>query len=226
MSIFDDLVDLAEDAVGTVENAVDAVEDVVNAVSNTGGDLIDAVIDFLDNGTVPEIGDAGQLLTEAQIIPSVEPTLDSITGNLSSNNDVDLFQVTLTGGGTFSATTQGTDTTVSDPQLFLFDENGFGVFGNDDFNSLQPTLPAETPLTPLEPGTYFLAISSFNNDPVSSFGEIFASSDQFGQFGSVLETTGPGGGAPLSGFTDAGGSTGSYTIALTGVEAASPFSLF
>ena len=49
-----------------------------------------------------------------------------------------------------------------------------------------------SPLTPLDAGTYFLAISSFDNDPF---------------------------GSPLSGFTDAGGSTGSYAIALTGVGA-------
>lgn len=216
MSIFDDFVELAEDA-------VDVVGDTVDAIFDTGGDLIDAAIDFLGNGSVTEIGDAGQLLADAQVIPPGAVTVESITGTLSSSNDVDLFEITLTGGGTFSATTKGTDTTVSDPQLFLFDENGFGVFGNDDFNGLQPTLPAESPLTPLEPGTYFLAISSFNNDPVSSFGEIFAFSDQFGSFNPVLEPTGSGAGAPLSGFANAGFATGSYTIALTGVEAASPF---
>ncbi len=217
MSIFDDFVELAEDA-------VDVVGDTVDAIFDTGGDLIDAAIDFLGNGSVTEIGDAGQLLADAQVIPPGAATVESITGTLSSSNDVDLFQITLTGGGTFSATTEGTDTTVSDPQLFLFDENGFGVLGNDDFNSLQPTLRASSSLTPLEPGTYFLAISEYNNDPVSVGGLIFPDFP----FNQVLGPTEIGGELPLSGFTGGGFSLGSgdYTIALTGVEAASPFSLF
>lgn len=204
--------------------------------------------------TVTEIGDAGQLLPDAQVIPS---GTDSITGTISSNNDVDLFQITL-GSGTFSATTVGG--AAFNTQLFLFDENGFLVAQNDDSNgTLQSTLPASpttgtitgttsgttpvtttggtitinagtltlvngtttgtTPVTstggtigtitgtpiggtttgtvPLDPGTYFLAISSFNNDSV---------------------------GAPLSGFTGNGYEIGSYTIALTGVQT-NPFSL-
>ena len=141
--------------------------------------------------TVSETGDAGQLLPDAQVIPSGSATLTSITGAISSSNDVDLFQISLTGGETFSATTVGGAN--FDTQLFLFDENGFLVDENDDSSgTLQSTLPA-SPLTPLDAGTYFLAISSFNNDPV---------------------------GSPLSGFTNAGGGTGDYTIALSGVQAA------
>ena len=163
--------------------------------------------------------DAGQLLPDAQVIPTGTP---AITGNLSSGNDVDLFQITLAGGGTFSATTASN----LDSQLFLFDENGLGVFANDDSEStLQATLPAGSPLTPLEAGTYFLAISDFNNDPVSSQGNIFGFSEDFSPLQIPI---GPGGGLPLSGFTGSGfGIGGDYAIALTGIEgqAISPLSL-
>lgn len=168
--------------------------------------------------TVAEVSDAGQLLPEAQVIPSGEATLDSITGTISSDNDADLFQITLTGGGTFSATTLGTDTTFPDAQLFLLDENGFGVFANDDtpFGGTQATLPAGSPLTPLDPGTYFLGISSVDYDPVSEGGLIFPGFP----FDEVFGPTESGGGSPLSDFTGNGGGSGNYTIALTGVQAA------
>ena len=149
--------------------------------------------------TATEIGDAGQLLSNAQVIPG---GTDFITGTISSNNDVDLFQITL-GGGTFSATTVGG--AAFDTQLFLFDENGLLVAQNDDSDSsltLQSTLSVSptsgstipvttTGTTSLNPGTYFLAISSYDNDPV---------------------------GSPLSDFTGDGFGNGSYTIALTGVQ--------
>lgn len=171
--------------------------------------------------TVSETGDAGQLLPDAQVIPSGSATLTSITGAISSSNDVDLFQISLTGGETFSATTVGG--AGFDTELFLFDANGIGVYGNDDVSSGidQSTLPAGTPLTPQQPGTYFLAITGFQNEPESSGGRIFELTDDGP---GLLKPTGPGGELPLSGFTGEGDKSGSYTIKLTGVESA-PFSL-
>jgi Ca2+-binding RTX toxin-like protein len=140
---------------------------------------------------VAESGDAGQLLPDAQVIASGSARLGSIAGTISESNDVDLYQITLTGGGTFSATTVGGAN--FDTQLFLFDTNGNLVDQNDDSNgTLQSTLPA-SPSTSLDAGNYFLAISSFNNDPV---------------------------GSPLTGFSGGGGSTGDYTISLGGVSSA------
>lgn len=161
--------------------------------------------------------DVGQLIPDAQVIPPGSTTLDSITGSLSDNNDVDLFQITLTGGKTFSATTEAK--TDFDPQLFLFDEDGFGVYARDDTpTSVQPTLPANHPLTPTDPGVYYLAIASFDNDPVSSQGLIFDNDESF-PYNQVLEPIAPGREAPLSGFNNLGGSSGGYTIGLTGVRA-------
>ena len=54
----------------------------------------------------------------------------AIDGNIATPTDQDLYRVCLAGGGTFSATTVGG--TELDTQLFLFDADGLGVYGNDD----------------------------------------------------------------------------------------------
>jgi hypothetical protein len=61
---------------------------------------------------------------------------------------------------------------------------------------------------------YYLAITSFDVDPTSAGGLIVLSSPFTGVFG----PTGPGGGAPISGYSGTGG-MGTYTINLTGAEA-------
>ncbi|MBW4565383.1 MAG: DVUA0089 family protein [Mojavia pulchra JT2-VF2] len=111
---------------------------------------------------VAESGEAGQSVFDNQVIPAGAGKLGSITGTISDVNDVDLFQITLNGNETFSATTVGGAN--FDTQLFLFDSNGLLVGQNDDSNgTLQSTLEAS-----LLTGNYFLAISSFNNDSVGS----------------------------------------------------------
>ncbi len=163
--------------------------------------------------TWSEVGDAGQLLPTAQLITGIGP-LSAITGSIGTSTDVDLYCIFIDSPAAFSAATVpgGPQGTLSDPQLFLFSAGGLGVVGNDDFSGFQPALPAGNPNNPTTPGTYYLAISSFNVDPVSAGGSIFpqpqAGLPPFGP-------TGPGGGQPLSGWTEAG-STGTYTIRLTG----------
>ena len=58
--------------------------------------------------------------------------LTQITGTISSTTDRDMFEIFITGGGTFSATTVGTPGTVFDTQRYLFDSTGKGVYANDD----------------------------------------------------------------------------------------------
>ena len=168
--------------------------------------------------SLPAPDGAGEVLETAAIVSTGpgEPKT-SISGNLSSASDVDLYQIYITGEGTFSATT--VDGTNADTQLFLFDGDGFGVYGNDDnfdaCNCTQSTLPAADPLTPTAPGIYYLGITVFGVDPISESGEIFAGDF----FASVLEPTGAGGALPLVGWENIrGDDLGDYTIALTGVE--------
>jgi hypothetical protein len=159
-----------------------------------------------------ESGDAGDLPASAQEVSDT-----SISGTIASSSDVDMYKVCLSGGGSFSATTVGGAS--FDTQLFLFDANGLGVYGNDDDIHIYgpSTLPSGHALTPAAAGTYYLAISSYNNDPVSGGGIIFP--------GGVLEfvgPTGPGGASPISGWTGGTLDQGSYTITLTGVVACAP----
>ena len=99
--------------------------------------------------------------------------------------------------------------------MFLFDAAGFGWYANDDApegGTTRSRLPAGHGLTPSEPGVYYLVISAWNRDPVSSGGLIFPTSPFDGVFGA----TGPGGGSPISGYGGSNSETGTYTISLTG----------
>lgn len=161
--------------------------------------------------------DAGDLPETAQV-PVGAGALNSISGTLSGVSDVDMFQVCLPGGGTFSAATVAPGSATFDTQLFLFDSAGIGVYMNDDefpsgapFHSL---LPAGHALTPADDGVYYLAVSAFNADPVSAGGAIFPAG---APFDAVNGPTGAGGAQPVSGWT-AHERVGVYTIALTGAE--------
>lgn len=164
--------------------------------------------------TFAEVGDAGPLPATAQNVTGVEPVTE-ITGTLGgAPPGEDMYRLCLAGNGTFSASTVGTPGTFSDTQLFLFDAAGNGVYANDDApgGGFRSTLPASDPLTPAVPGIYYLAISVFNDDPVSAGGLIFPNAPFSGVFG----PTGPGGGSPITGWTAGGGTPGTYTIVLTG----------
>ena len=128
------------------------------------------------NTSIDPIDNAGETIETAQIVSSGSGVaLESIFGTISEPGDVDTYQIFLTGDGTFSATTvDGTDV---DTQLFLFDDAGIGVYGNDDAAAcggcFQSELPAGDTLTPTLPGIYYLAISQFSVEPVSQGGRIF-----------------------------------------------------
>ena len=164
-----------------------------------------------------EQGDAGSLPATAQITTGTG-ALDSISGTINGFNDADVYKIYVTGGGTFSASTHAADggSANFDTMLFLFDANGVGVYTNDDVDaSWRSRLPASNPLTPVAPGFYYLVITSWENDPVSSGGQIFPNLDN--DF-SVYGPTGPGGGSPVSGFDNQGSESGSYNIVLTGAQ--------
>ncbi|MEW6497842.1 MAG: DVUA0089 family protein [Cyanobacteriota bacterium] len=181
--------------------------------------------------TFTEVDDAGESLSTAQstaqVIPSGTLLLESISGTLSGFDDpADLFEIFLTGGQSFSATTVGGAD--FDTRLFLFDADGSGIYFNDDSSgTLQSTLPANSSFTPTQSGTYYLGISGFDYSPVNAAGDrIFPSLADFPVdvpaediFTGVFGPTGPGGDAPLAGFDGAIlNSGGSYTIDVTGAE--------
>ncbi|MFG6100341.1 filamentous hemagglutinin N-terminal domain-containing protein [Leptothoe sp. ISB3NOV94-8A] len=153
-------------------------------------------------GNITEVADAGPLLDTAQVANDAGSSVPStITGELAENNDVDLYRLLLPAGSSFSASTVGgTDV---DTIVFLFDENGLGIIGNDDGVGLQSTLPAQEVTAS---GEFYLGLSSFNNRPISAGGDIFSLND--------FRPTGPGSVLPLAGYTDNGQESGAYTIFL------------
>lgn len=178
--------------------------------------------------TFTEVDDAGESLSTAQVIPSGASPLESISGTLSGFDDpADLFQIFLTAGQSFFASTVGGAD--FDTRLFLFDADGSGIYFNDDSSgTLQSTLPANSSFTPTQSGTYYLGISGFDYSPVNAAGDrIFPSLADFpvdvpaeNIFTGVFGPTGPGGDAPLDRFDGAIlNSGGSYMIALAEAEA-------
>ncbi len=97
-----------------------------------------------------EIGDAGQSVATAQNTGG--GILDSISGTFTSGNDVDLYNIYLS-GGSFSATMSSN----TDPMLFLWDSAGNPLLFNDDWFGLQSYLSST-----LSAGNYILGVSQFS----------------------------------------------------------------
>ena len=160
-------------------------------------------------GAWTEIGDAGDLPGTAQAVIGGGP-LDSISGALGESDFGDMYKIKIYDPLGFSAATVGTG---FDPQLFLFDASGMGVYANDDSNlTLESLLPSAHALSPTIPGLYYLAITDFDRDPYSAGGLIFPTTP----FSDVHGPTEVGGGAPITHWVSSFDSPGSYFIELTG----------
>jgi hypothetical protein len=177
-----------------------------------------ATLSMLPASAVPqgspweEQGDAGSVPISAQVVKGIGP-VSSIEGQIDQPEDEDMYRICTIGGKSFSATT--VDGARFDTQLFLFDRRGRGVYANDDsVGTLGSTLPAGNPLTPQSGGKHYLAISSYNNDPVSAGGVIFPSEP----FGDLFGPTGPGGQLPVRDWTNSGFGSGDYSVKLTGAR--------
>jgi hypothetical protein len=185
--------------------------------------------------TWAEVGDAGQTLATAQLaLGNPNDSLVTITGSISAASDHDLFEIRITNGATFSATTVGTPGTLDDTQLFLFTSAGIGVYGNDDAanafgaNAARSTLPAGGAPTTITPGLYYLLIDASLSYPVSTpattagliFPNFTLTSVPVVDSTAVVGPNGPGGALPLTGYTGTAASFGTYQINLTGAAAA------
>jgi hypothetical protein len=156
--------------------------------------------------------DAGAFLFTAQT-PLGPGPLTNIIGTISNSNDADMYRIYIDDPAGFTAVHSGGS--LFDSQLFLFDAAGMGVYANDDAGGFSAVLPNGNPNSPTTPGLYYLVITGYNNDPSSAGGLIFPSTPFNGVFG----PTGPGGGSPISGYTNGGGETGTYDITLRGASA-------
>jgi hypothetical protein len=122
-----------------------------------------------------EVGDTGDLPGGAQTV--FDGTTD-ILGSLATASfdpfDIDMYEVHITNPGAFSASTVDLPgINIADPQLFLFDALGRGVFMNDD----DPVSGPQSALGPLPlgflAGSYYLAIGFWDNEPLGASGYIF-----------------------------------------------------
>jgi hypothetical protein len=128
----------------------------------------------------------------------------------SISGDADMYRIQICNAGSFGATTVGS-TPAYDTQLFLFDTSGAGVTFDDDSTGTQSTLTSQ--FIPGN-GEYFLAISSYDLDPLgrNTSGEIWLDTP----FGTERRPDGPAAGEPVGSWGGAPNPGGAYTIFLNG----------
>ena len=171
-----------------------------------------------------EIGDAGQLVSTAQMPTGDEGRLRNIYGTISTNNDVDLFRIYISNPTTFSAGVSSTSGNL-DSGLILFNQGGYALYGNDDamLGTRVSSLPAGHLNGPQAPGWYNLAIFALGTPPVSGDGftpDHYMFPNVSSPFTQILTATGPGGAAPLTGWAqleDTVALNEEYRIRLSGV---------
>jgi hypothetical protein len=179
------------------------------------------------------------LLTLVWVTPSFADTVD-LTGTLDQSvPEFGMFKIDITDFTDFSAQTISVPFGISDTELFLFDANGFGVYGNDDQGGSDPLsfalscLPSagvsnpcgysNNGFGPTSDGTYYLAVAYSPDTPLDGIGNpIF-------QFGStpILEPTGAGPFASFDGsiYTQPDFDDNRYEIQLSGVSVPEPSSM-
>jgi hypothetical protein len=185
--------------------------------------------------TWTEQGDAGQTLATAQALPTGIVPLDQIDGTADgTTGDADVYEIFISDPAAFSAQTVGGDSKCTtcatqefDASLALFDENGIGIYFNDDLaqDVGDAFLPAGNALSPTQAGWYFLAVFDDDLTPLSELSEegiIFP--EVFFPFTDIVGPTGPGGGDPLSLFFEENVvvETRDYSVLLTGTVIPEP----
>jgi MYXO-CTERM domain-containing protein len=129
---------------------------------------------------------AGSLPSTAENL-SGDLSLSEIQGTLAFPDGVDMFEIDIVNPLDFSAYTVDTGAFgVPDPELFLFDSNGVGVYENDDASasntqaclpsadSSNPCASSRNGAGPTAAGIYYLAITRSANSPLSDLGYIFS----------------------------------------------------
>jgi hypothetical protein len=160
-------------------------------------------------------GDAGQDLASAQSPTGTGTALNVITGSFGSS-DVDIYKINICNEASFSASTRFTSPLI-DTQLFLFNPDGTGVVVDDDVPVGLPgddtTASTMTSAVVSANGTYYLAISRYNIDPVDAGAALIWINTPFD---TERAPDGPGAANPLASWTGTNTATGNYRISFSG----------
>jgi hypothetical protein len=168
----------------------------------------------LDEATLAG-GDADQSLATAGTF-SGTGAMNAIIGTTNNTTDlVDMYKIQICDEANFLATTNFS-TGTPDTQLFLFDGTGMGVEMNDDDTGVGPSRIDSTFVT--ANGTYYLAVSRYNIDPMDSAGALLWHTGT--PYTGIIAPDGPAAANPLDHFdaTLANAiSQGAYRISFQGV---------
>lgn len=189
--------------------------------------------------TWAKTGTPGNLPGTAQVTQGFG-ALEEITGvftftttgserSVRNISDPDLFEIRIDGTSPFSATTLGEPSNIFNPQLFLFDASGYGVYANDDAFSFTTGALISPDFIPA-PGLYYIGIAPYGVVARSGDGagtDIFANTvdDTSGAVTFTGLKTPNAGSGPLTNWflSSSEVETGYYGIALTGASyAAAP----
>jgi hypothetical protein len=114
-----------------------------------------------------EVGDAGALPKNAQSVTGNNESVDAILGRLNDANNADMFEILITDLLDFSAEVFADPLhpkSKVQPQIFLFDENGFAISGG--FGAVGDAILPFGPDPDLYlPGFYFLMVDTVGVDP-------------------------------------------------------------
>ncbi len=176
-------------------------------------------------------GDAGSIPATAAKLEGVG-VLNSVKGELKGGGPgpigvpdfEDMYQILIAAPENFSAEVVSGPKFPFNTQVWLFDISELGLLGNDD-NSAGGTgsrigriANDGTPVIVSTPGLYYIAVTGFDNDPLSSQGPIFNQADP----AEVSGPDGPGGMQPIQEWTGPPADVGDYVILFTGVELIPP----
>ena len=160
-----------------------------------------------------EVGEAVELLP-GQTTLGVG-ALTTITGNISADNDADLYAIRIVDFANFDATTDNAIGTLEDTQLYLFTSGGIGVTFNDDDPAGGTFRSHVTGVFLPGNGLFYIAISPWDRDPLDGAGlQIWNDSP----FNVERAPDGPGALGPLTVWDDNGNENGTYQIDLRGAE--------
>lgn len=164
-------------------------------------------------GVWNEDGDAPELLPGQEVVGNGD--LAEIIGTFGVDTDVDLYQILIKDADTFSAST--VDRCDCDTQLFLFDGDGNGVTHDDDAEGRQDLLSTITDQFVSTEGVYYLAVTQYNNDPLSPDDDLIWANQPFRE---ERQPDGPGAPGPLFSWSDStiGNDNVSYSIGLSGAS--------